>query len=830
MFFWRDFSTYGERTALVEKEKHITYSELAARCEDFAKKLNPNKSLILLGVDNSIESVVAFYGALIANHAVMLADHDSDELRKNLTTNFKPNYSYFKSDSQWQLIEHETGVEHHNLHPDLALMLSTSGSTGSGKCVRLTQKNIEANADSICQYLNIRADDRACLILPFHYSYGLSVLNTHLRTGATVHLGDISVASAEFIPYMQQHKISSLAGVPYTFDIIERAGFRQHQLPDLRYVTQAGGRLAPEKVSLYAAWAKEQRKQFFVMYGQTEATARISYMPPEQLENFPQSIGVSIPGGELSLRDENGKTIEQHDVPGELIYRGDNVMMGYAESADDLALGCELEYLSTGDIAYKNTDGYFCIVGRLKRFAKIYGKRFNLDEVEKYLTSAGLNVMCVSDDETLFVCFEKNVDASALNLITNKYGIAEQNIFLHAFDEFPLLASGKIDYRSMLQAAANEQESREENDKKDLDSDRESAVIHIFEKHLKNHNIASTDTFTALGGDSLTYVGVSVDLEKVVGSLPNQWPKMSVAEIANLKQKKSSTPKIDVAIPLRVAAILAVVTNHAGFHAVAGGAVLLLLLAGFNYCRFQLDQQLIGNPLNVFKQIIIHVLIPYWAFIVVFGLLKGSPIEIYNLLLIGNLVGDVALHNPFGVWFIEALVQCMLIFSLPMLIPKIKHWIAANKWSYTFLLLILGCLARTLDGYFSWGFSLNINGEQLSWVFWIFALGAAIAAAPSGSQRILLSILALALPLGFYWGDPSRITAGIAGALIILWSDRVPLPRFLIPGVQLVGSASMFIYMLHPRAPIDSLTADWQIDCTKDFNWCDWWNCWVHSI
>jgi len=368
--FWDNFSSHGDKIALVSGDQSLSYNDLEKEIKSFNQQIGQEKSLLLLGVDNSIESVIALYGALHGGHTVILCDNENLSLRKNLSQDFSPNYEYFSVNGKLELSACNNSVGPKELHPDLTLMVSTSGSTGSSKCVRLSSKNILSNTQSICEYLSIDSQDTAALVLPFHYCYGLSVLNSHLSVGATVHIGNLSIASPDFFDYLHTHQITSFAGVPYSFEILERASFREHHFPNLRYITQAGGRLSTETVKKYSQWSERYNSQFYVMYGQTEATSRISYLPPEKLSRFPESIGIPIPGGELSLQDDMGNKIVKPNHEGELIYRGNNVMMGYAESTKDLSKGYEHEHLETGDLAYQNEEGLFCIVGRLKRFSK----------------------------------------------------------------------------------------------------------------------------------------------------------------------------------------------------------------------------------------------------------------------------------------------------------------------------------------------------------------------------------------------------------------------------------------------------------------------------
>ena len=282
-------------------------------------------------------------------------------------------------------------------------MLTTSGSTGSVKLVRLSHENLEANAAAIATYLALGPDDRGVTSLPLHYCYGLSVLHSHLAAGASVALTDLSVTDPCFWGRVRDAGVTGLAGVPYTFDLLDRVGFADMDLPHLRYVTQAGGRMAPERVTHWADTGRRQGWDLYVMYGQTEATARMAYLPPDQALLRPDAVGRAVPGGELRI---DRPATAGPDEPGEILYRGPNVMLGYAEVPADLALGRTVTELRTGDLGHLDDDGFLHVVGRAGRFLKLFGLRVDLDAAERILADDGVDAVCTGDDEALVVAIE----------------------------------------------------------------------------------------------------------------------------------------------------------------------------------------------------------------------------------------------------------------------------------------------------------------------------------------------------------------------------------------------------------------------------------------
>ncbi|MGW6493906.1 AMP-binding protein [Nonomuraea angiospora] len=321
-------------------------------------------------------------------------------------------------------------------HPDLAVLLATSGSTGNPKLVRLSRQAVLANATAIATALAIVPDEIAPTSLPLHYSYGLSVLNSHLVAGATVMLTEAGLLERSFWTHLDAHRCTSLAAVPYQYEMLRRLRYDRSEHPALATLTQAGGRLGQDLVQEFAG----QADRFFVMYGQTEATARIAVLPPDRLADKPGSAGPAIPGGRLSV-DE-----------GEVVYHGPNVMMGYAETAADLARGDDLGgVLRTGDLGRLDSEGFLYLTGRLKRIAKIFGVRVNLDDVERLLRGS-VPVAATSGDDRVTVWAE-GLDAAGRAGLARRLG-AELRVHwsgfdVRAVDSLPLLATGKIDYRAL---------------------------------------------------------------------------------------------------------------------------------------------------------------------------------------------------------------------------------------------------------------------------------------------------------------------------------------------------------------------------------------------
>ena len=339
------------------------------------------------------------------------------------------------------------------LHDELALLLTTSGSTGSPHFVRQSYENLAANAASIVEYLDIGADERPITTLPMEYTYGLSIINAHLAAGATVLVTTRSLVEKEFWSFFKRERATSFGGVPYTYAMLKRLRLFSMDLPSLKTMTQAGGKLSPELHRELAEHARATGRRFFVMYGQAEATARMSYLPAERSLEKCGSIGIAIPGGELSLVDGHGSPITQPEITGELVYRGPNVTLGYADSGDDLGKGDENHHvLVTGDMARRDADGYYYIVGRKKRFIKIFGNRVNLDELEQLIQSAfpGADCACVGrDDQVTIFIVDVHAATAVRRFIAGKTALHPSAFLVTAIPAIPKSSAGKTLYAQL---------------------------------------------------------------------------------------------------------------------------------------------------------------------------------------------------------------------------------------------------------------------------------------------------------------------------------------------------------------------------------------------
>lgn len=466
MDFYDGIDVYGGSTAIItEDSEHVSYQTLLLAANALKKHLE-GKCLVFSVCKNSLESVIGYIGFLRAKAVpVLISDNINRELFDGLLEIYRPKYIWLPNDKaeimkncslvyryvNYVLLKTSYCIDY-SLYEDLALLLTTSGSTGSPKLVRLSYTNINSNTDSIAEYLSITQPDRPITTLPMSYSYGLSIINSHLRKGCAIILTGKTLMNRTFWELFKANHATTFGGVPYTYEILKKLRFFTMKLPSLKVITQAGGRLGRELTQEFAECCQQKGIRFFVMYGQTEASPRLSYLPSEYAIEKAGSIGIAIPGGTFWLEDDDGNVINDPDTVGELVYKGKNVFMGYASSYADLCKGDEYKgILKTGDMAKRDGDGFYYIVGRKKRFLKLFGNRVSLDEVEQLLKSAGYDCACTGEDDNLkiFVTSQENHE-KIKSYISEKISINHAGFTIKYVEAIPRSESGKALYYTLV--------------------------------------------------------------------------------------------------------------------------------------------------------------------------------------------------------------------------------------------------------------------------------------------------------------------------------------------------------------------------------------------
>ena len=455
---------FSKRTALIsENLEKLSYSELISRADKICRQI-PKRSLIFILCENNIDTIIAYVGFIRSGNIVCLLDQNiNDELLKRIINLYQPSFIFSNKKKKIEATN-ECGLKNsflyenkkfinYKINKKLALLLSTSGTTGSKKHVRISYNNLYSNSKAIIQYLNLNKNDKAITTLPIHYTYGLSIINTHLCVGAKLVVTKKNIIERDFWNLINIHKVTNFGGVPFTFEILKKINFQKLTLPSLKHITQAGGKLKKELSIEFEKILNKKGIKFFRMYGSTEATSRMAYMPASLNKKYPESIGFAIPGGKLWLQDKKGKKITSTNTVGEIVYKGSNVCLGYANSKKDLKKGDENKgILLTGDLGIIDHNKLIFIIGRKKRFLKVFGLRVNLDELETILNKLGYNCLCSGVDNKLQIYFLKKIKKNSSDVIERISNIIKINksIFEVRFiDKFPRNQFGKILYNKL---------------------------------------------------------------------------------------------------------------------------------------------------------------------------------------------------------------------------------------------------------------------------------------------------------------------------------------------------------------------------------------------
>ena len=767
--------------ALLAGTGPVTYADLAARVEARAAELGATRRVVLLEAANDVESVVTYLAALAGGHPVLLAAPGDTERHADLVDRYRPDVVQA---SGRPTVEVRPGTGH-DLHPDLAVLLSTSGSTGSPKLVRLSLANVLANAGSISAYLGIRDTDRAITSLPLHYCYGLSVLNSHLVSGAAVVLTELSVADPCFWDLVDASGATSFAGVPYTFELLEASGFRDRAVPSLRYLTQAGGRMDPARVREYAELGRRRGWDLYVMYGQTEATARMAYLPPDLAAEHPEAVGVPIPGGAFRLDavgDDGG------DGVGELVYAGPNVMMGYALEPADLARGPELTELRTGDLGRWRDDGLWEVVGRLGRHAKLFGLRLDLDRVERVLADQGRPVRAVAHAEQLWVFTDRpRAVERTRRAVLDLTGLPASAVRVVRLDALPRTSAGKPDYATLARHA----ERTRADDAAVPTSATAEGIRDLYAVLLGRPDATTADSFVDLGGDSLSYVEASTRLGHALGTLPPGWQRIPPETLVGSRRAvRRFTVPTDLSVLLRAVAVMLILVSHADLAQVQGGAHVLLAIAGYNLARFQLALSGRTARVRAVLRTALAVAVPAGLWIGAVAFVSGDY-RWQTAAFLNGLTGSGSWTQDWQFWFLEALVWCYLGVAALVAVPWFERWWGRGPFALA-MTVVVACLAVR---YAVVGVEAGpVERYQAVVVLWCVALGWAAATADSVVRRGTVAALTVVSTVGFF-GDAQREAIVVVGILLLLVDRAVPVPRPLAICVHTVAVASLWIYL-----------------------------------
>jgi len=483
-------SKFSNNPFLLESVEVITYCALYDDIKRFSSNLYKqygSGNQMLLVSENNYFFILTYLSIIKSGNTAILietriGERDFAQILKDcsLTAYFiqekfldllkNTSIDYYTENDLENFLKEKIEFSCRNTPEDVAVIIFTSGTTGTKKGVMLTHKNLIANTESILSYLHLYESDRICIVLPFFYCYGASLLHTHIRMGACIVLSNkIFLGSA--IKDINRYQCTGFAGVPSTFQIlINKTNFLNEDLPSLRYFTQAGGQLPNKYIKMIVdAFPK---KDFFVMYGATEATARLSFLPPHLVREKKGSIGKGIPGVIIEVLDSNCIPVKPGEI-GEITAIGDNIMKGYYNDPEGTAVAIRDGRYFTGDLATVDEDGYIYIVGRSKNIIKSGGFRISPNEIEDLIISiegiSGCVVIGVPDDimgEAVIAVVltandkKKEISSKILSLCNRtlpSYKIPKNIEFI---EEFPLNPSNKVDRNKLKEMIMMQRKSQ----------------------------------------------------------------------------------------------------------------------------------------------------------------------------------------------------------------------------------------------------------------------------------------------------------------------------------------------------------------------------------
>ena len=773
--------------ALVDTAGSLSYGALAERVDMLAAALpdvDTGRRLVHVPLAAERDSVLGYLAVLRAGHVALVTP--SEHL--SITSAYPPDL-WLREDGSFE--EAPGGEPQHLLHPDLALLLSTSGSTGSPKLVRLSHTNLISNADAIAAALSITQADRAVTSLPLHYCFGLSVLHAQLRAGATAVLWSGSVTEPTFGAELNRNRVTLLPATPHVVDLLDVQGLLD-DLPSLRLLAQAGGALPAARVRELAARGQAGGWQLAVMYGQTEATARMAVLPPELAERYPDAVGWPIAGSAFRLDSvgvDQPAGLDPRDGPvGELVFTGPGVMLGYAERPDDLALGRMHSELRTGDLGRIDADGLVRIVGRRSDHVKIMGIRIDLGQVERALRNEGVPCCVTGTDEQLQVTYtsRSRQAGTVRDLAASAAGLGVSVVSAREIAEIPVLPNGKTDRRAC--AALH---TTDVVDDADDTKDSLAAVTSVLAPLVGRSAIDPSRSFAELGGDSFNHVAASLRLTRLLGPMPPDWHHRPVRDLAVLRRtrpaRRSLIQRVETTVVLRGLAVLTICGSHVGLFRLEGGAHILLAVGGFLFARYVLSAAEPADRVRRTARTAISIAVP--AMIVAGVMVLGfRSIHWSNLALVHWLVRP---HHLNIFWFVEALVLLSVVTTAVLAVPRMRAAFAADPWRVAMVALAVLLIPRYLVLGLLDGPVRGLPGT----VAWLFVAGISMAVADTVRRKAVTAVVTAAATIGFFpvWERNLIIQCGLA---LLALLPAVPVPSILVRPLGVLAAASLHVYLV----------------------------------
>ena len=454
----------ADSEALVDSDGcRITYGDLTSFVGQFYQSVG-GRCLMVILTENCAAAAAGYAAAMCSRVVPLMLSHTlSSEALERFVRTYRPAFLFVPE----KRIEEfpcpvclraygyallKTGLEPWPMAEELSLLLPTSGSTGSPKLVRHSYDNVESNARAVAEVFQLDAASRGMVSLPLNFTQGLNVATSHLAAGGTALLTRASLTEKTFWTFFRQERAQSFTGVPYSYEILNRIRFFRMDLPHLKIINQGGGRLPDHLFDACVSYARDTGRKFIATYGSTETTSRMAWLPAELAAQKRGSIGRPLPGRSMTIVDEDGNRVEEPGKVGEIVFRGPNVTLGYAECGDDLMKGDERHGVyATGDLAWRDADGCFYIVGRRNRFLKLYGFRVGLDETERQIKDAlQISCACVGDDKQMRIYVEKSDEIQRIpSMLSACMGIPSAAFQVIEIERIPKNETGKTIYAQL---------------------------------------------------------------------------------------------------------------------------------------------------------------------------------------------------------------------------------------------------------------------------------------------------------------------------------------------------------------------------------------------
>lgn len=722
-------------------------------------------------------------------------------------------------------------------------ILYTSGSTGESKGVMLSHRNFVARAECVSEYLDIHADDRILHLPHYSFGFGLDQLFNGFQAGACGVLHNYVTPQA-LMKVLLEQRITGLAGVPTALAALTALDWPLEIREHLRYIAVAGGRMPEGATRALRCLVPEAG--IFLMYGQTE-TLRSTFLAPSEVDRYPNSMGRAISVAKIYVVRADG-TLCDPDEPGELVQTGDTVALGYWNAPERTAQifrpapamsapGSEPAMaVWSGDIVTYDKDGRLYYVGRQDDLIKTSGYRVSPTEIEDVLHASGLVESAAvvgvkhSELDQVVVAFvttrgHETLDRDSLLAYCRRQlpGYMLPYQIIHR-DVLPLNANSKIDRRRLVSEYGEQlHDTVLERPRAQLEKPgaaktdfmsrtleflgvrrrRSASVGEIFASAFNLKSIDDQKSFSSLGGDSLSYVDVSLGLEDFLGHLPENWENMSIQELEQIPRSNSSSTTVAPDVLLRAAAILGVVALHNRYTSLSGGPSLLFALSGWSFARFAWT----GDPSHVRRSIfgtMMRIVIPTMLLMLMFflgdGIWHWSTLLFYN-----NLIAAASPLFWEGSWFVQVLFQILLFMGILAFIPGVAPF--GEKHSYTFgILLTVGgfllhyVMAKTVHT------NVMTFGNLPQYFLWQFALGWLILSSKTQMQRVITLLIlfgmlgALTTIIDLTGDYTMEINAPywlVVGTLLLLWMPSVPLPRIMAAPIVTIAKSTLFIYLFH---------------------------------